>query len=138
MTTLEPEQKDILEKLNEIALETNWGTVERVDGVPKTVAVIQEAMEEIKRLRELPKEILGEVGKIEFDYYPLSAYASFQKVLKKYGVTLDEKIKKIYSLNFAVFQNLIYNRNVTRKVLRNHSPLMQWNHAIVRLVKIRQ
>lgn len=51
MTTLEPEQKDILEKLNEIALETNWGTVERVNGMPKHTAVIQEAIEEIKRLR---------------------------------------------------------------------------------------
>lgn len=37
-------QKDILEKLNEIDLETNWGTVERVSGLPKAVAVIQEAM----------------------------------------------------------------------------------------------
>lgn len=45
------EQKDILEKLNEIALETNWGTVERVNGMPKAIAVIQEAMDEIKRLR---------------------------------------------------------------------------------------
>lgn len=52
MTTLEPEQKDILEKLNEIALETNWGTAERVNGVPKVIAVIQEAMEEIKALRK--------------------------------------------------------------------------------------
>ncbi len=52
MTTLEPEQKDILEKLNEIALEANWGTVDRVDSVPKAVAVIQEAMEEIKDLRK--------------------------------------------------------------------------------------
>lgn len=58
MTTLEPEQKDILEKLNEIALEENWGTVDRVhtaecpNGIPKGVAVIMEAIEEIKRLRE--------------------------------------------------------------------------------------
>lgn len=52
METLKPEQKDILEKLDEIALEANWGTAERVDGVPKALAVIQEAMEEIKRLRE--------------------------------------------------------------------------------------
>lgn len=46
------EQKDILEKLNEIALEANWGTTERVNGVPKSVAVIQEAVEEIKALRK--------------------------------------------------------------------------------------
>lgn len=51
MTTL-TEQKDIIEKLNEIALETNWGTVERVNGVPKPIVVIQEAVNEIKRLRE--------------------------------------------------------------------------------------
>ena len=56
MTTLEPEQKDILDKLNEIALEANWGTVERADGAPKLVTVIQEAMEEIKRLRESATE----------------------------------------------------------------------------------
>lgn len=52
MTTLEPEQKDILEKLNQLALEENWGTVDRVNGIPKGVAVIMEAIEEIKRLRE--------------------------------------------------------------------------------------
>lgn len=52
MTTLESEQKDILEKLNEIALEANWGTVERVNGIPEAVAIIQEAMEEIKALRK--------------------------------------------------------------------------------------
>lgn len=46
------EQKDILEKLNEIALEANWGTTERVNGIPKAVAVIHEAMEEIKVLRK--------------------------------------------------------------------------------------
>ncbi len=91
MTTLEPEQKDIIEKLNEITLEANWGTVDRADGSPKAVVVIQEAVEEIKRLRAVPKEILKEAGKIEFDYYPLSAYAVFQNILKKYGVTLDEK-----------------------------------------------
>lgn len=51
MTTLEPEQKDILEKLNEIALEANWGTVERVNGVPKAVAVIREAWACIRNLR---------------------------------------------------------------------------------------
>ncbi len=57
MTTLEPEQKDILEKLNEIALEANWGTVERVDGVPKAVAVIKEAVEEIKLLRKTENDL---------------------------------------------------------------------------------
>lgn len=52
MTTLEPEQKDILEKLNQLALEENWGTVDRdPNGIPKGVAVIMEAIEEIKRLR---------------------------------------------------------------------------------------
>ena len=51
------EHKDILEKLNEIAFETNWGTVERVNGVPQPIAVIQEAMEEIKRLREVEGDL---------------------------------------------------------------------------------
>ncbi|MCM1437831.1 MAG: hypothetical protein NC131_01275 [Roseburia sp.] len=45
-------EKDIIEKLNEIALEANWGSCDRVDGAPKAVLVIQEAIEEIKRLRE--------------------------------------------------------------------------------------
>lgn len=52
MTTLEPEKRDILEKLNDVALELHWGLVERVNGIPKPIAVIQEAIEEIKRLRE--------------------------------------------------------------------------------------
>lgn len=71
MTTLEPEKKDILEKLNEIALEENWGTVERVhtaeypNGIPKGVAVIMEAMEEIKRLREQNGELYTFKRKLE-------------------------------------------------------------------------
>lgn len=44
-------QKDILDKLNEIALETNWGTVERVNGVPQSIAVIKEAWACIRDLR---------------------------------------------------------------------------------------
>lgn len=35
------EQRDILQKLNEIAIETNCGTVERVNGVPKAIVIIQ-------------------------------------------------------------------------------------------------
>ena len=118
MTTLNLEQKDILEKLNEIALEVNWGTAERVNGVPKAVAVIKEAMEEIKRLRELPKEIFGKIknntkrfeGKrktidyivgykqaiIDYDnkILLLKQIKKFRRKLqieKEYGVTLDEK-----------------------------------------------
>lgn len=91
MTTLEPEQKDILEKLNEIALEANWGGVDRVytaevpNGVPKAIAVIKEAMEEIKRLRELPKEILQALQ-------PFTAFTKeeYKGIAKKFGVTLDE------------------------------------------------
>lgn len=71
MTTLEPEQKDILEKLNEIALDAHWGTVDRVhtaecpNGIPKGVAIIQEAIEEIKRLRELNGELYTFKRKLE-------------------------------------------------------------------------
>lgn len=96
MTTLESEQKDILEKLNEIALEANWGTVERVNCTPKAVAVIQEAMEEIKRLRELPKEILGGLGNIRI--HPaldrLKDFEWFRLFAKKYGVEIDENAPK--------------------------------------------
>lgn len=54
---LDNPDKDIIDKLNEIALEMPWGVVERVNndispnGMPKAVAVIQEAISEIKRLR---------------------------------------------------------------------------------------
>ena len=71
MTTLEPEQKDILEKLNEVALAENWGTVDRVhtaecpNGIPKGVAVIMEAIEEIKRLREQNGELYAFKRKLE-------------------------------------------------------------------------
>lgn len=72
------EQKDILEKLNEIAIETNWGTVERVNGVPKVVAVIQEAMGEIKRLR-------GEVDRLS------CIIADLSEIIKEYENELRKR-----------------------------------------------
>lgn len=109
------EQKDILEKLNEIALEANWGTTERINGVPKAVAVIQEAMEEIKRLRmriinwrndidadekvrkETAKEVLQDlndrsvwfiVGTAQFvqDHF----WEQFDEMCQSYGVEIDK------------------------------------------------
>ncbi|MCM1440226.1 MAG: hypothetical protein NC131_13650 [Roseburia sp.] len=96
--------KDIIEELNELALEANWGTVERVNGVPKPIAVIQEAIGEIKRLRELPKEILQtlyyeidrekEVSATYDDFtYALGvALGKVEFVAEKYGVELDENV----------------------------------------------
>ena len=37
MTTFEPEEKDIIDELNELVLRANWGTVDRIDGKPNTV-----------------------------------------------------------------------------------------------------
>lgn len=71
MTTLEPEQRDILEKLNEVALAENWGTVDRAhtaecpNGIPKGVAVIMESIEEIKRLRQRNEELYDFKRKLE-------------------------------------------------------------------------
>lgn len=45
------EEKDILDKLKEIAYEVDWGSVERINGVPKHLAVILEAMDIIAQLR---------------------------------------------------------------------------------------
>ena len=100
MTTLEPEQKDILEKLNEVALGENWGTVDRVNGIPKGVAVIMEAIQEIKRLREQPKEILQELYNVakrgiheENKGYACACYELRDKVVagaKQYGVEIDK------------------------------------------------
>lgn len=102
MTTPEPEQKDILEKLNEIALEADWGTTERVNGVPKAVAVIKEAMEEIKRLRDLPKEIFQEFYNFakcriheENKGYACACYELRDKVIlgaKHYKVEIDKNV----------------------------------------------
>lgn len=36
--------------LEEIALTSNWGSVERIDGVPKPIAVIKDALALINRL----------------------------------------------------------------------------------------
>lgn len=104
MTTLEPEQKDILEKLNEIALETNWGTIERVNGVPKAVAVIQEAMEEIKRLREQNNDLYDFKRKLE-DELIKNGFAEYAddkfKTLTDYKTEIEqirkETIKEIYT-----------------------------------------
>lgn len=52
MTTFEPENKDIIDELNELALRANWGTVYRIDGKPKPVVIIQKAIEEIMQLRK--------------------------------------------------------------------------------------
>lgn len=45
-------KKDIIDELNEIAIEANWGTVERINGQPKAVVIIQKAIEEIVQLRK--------------------------------------------------------------------------------------
>lgn len=52
MTTFEPENKDIIDELNEVALRANWGTVDRIEGKPKAVVIIQKAIEEIIQLRK--------------------------------------------------------------------------------------
>lgn len=56
MTTFEPEKRDIIDELNELALRANWGTVDRIDGQPKGVVIIQKAIEEIVQLRKLKRE----------------------------------------------------------------------------------
>lgn len=53
MTTFEPENKDIIYELNELALRANWGTVDRKEGKPKAAVIIQKAIEEIQHLRKL-------------------------------------------------------------------------------------
>lgn len=87
-------KKTGLEKLNEVAVEINWGTTERVNGMPKAVAIIQEAMEEIKRLRELPKEILGGLGDIHI--HPaldkLKDFEWFRLFAEIYGVKVDKNV----------------------------------------------
>lgn len=99
MTTLKPEQKDILEKLNEIALEVNWGTVERANGVPKAVAVIQEAMEEIKRLREQNERLYTFKRKLE-DELVENGFAEYAdenfKTLANYRTAIKEILQKWY------------------------------------------
>ncbi len=109
MTTLEPEKKDILEKLNEIALEANWGTVDRVNGVPKAIAVIQEAVEEIKDLRkrivfwrndtkadeQVRKETAKEILSYLYEKMANSAMSDTELVKYlaiKYGVELDKNV----------------------------------------------
>lgn len=99
MTTLEPEQKDILEKLNEIALEANWGTAERVNGTPKVVAVIQEVMEEIKRLREQNGELYNFKRKLEDELIEngFAEYADEKfKTLTDYKTGIKEILQKWY------------------------------------------
>ena len=113
MTTLEPEQKDILEKLNQLVLEENWGTVDRVhtaecpNGIPKGVAVIMEAIEEIKRLRmriinwrndiEADEKVRKETAKdILQDWYNdligmgIDGYY-VKQIAEKYGVEIDNE-----------------------------------------------
>lgn len=55
----------IIEKLNEIALEANWGSPFRVGNVPKHVAVINEAIEEIVTLRKQLDESLYKINSLE-------------------------------------------------------------------------
>lgn len=43
---------EIIKQLNEIALEENWGTVDRIDGKPKAIVVIANAIAEITRLEK--------------------------------------------------------------------------------------
>lgn len=52
MNTLESEKRDILDELNELALRANWGTVDRIEGKPKSVVIIQKAIDEIVQLRK--------------------------------------------------------------------------------------
>lgn len=52
MTTFEPGKCDIIDELNELALRANWGTVDRINGKPKPVVIIQKAIEEIVQLRK--------------------------------------------------------------------------------------
>lgn len=56
MTTLEPDKNDIIDELNELALQSNWGTVDRIAGKPKPVVIIQKAIQEIIQLRKLTKK----------------------------------------------------------------------------------
>lgn len=95
MTTLKPEQKDILEKLNEIALEANWGTTERVNSVPKAVAVIKEAMEEIKRLRELHSVIANELNNMVIGFRETMGGYPKGSVAERYYLALLQVLEHI-------------------------------------------
>lgn len=59
------DHNNIIEKLNEIALEANWGSVFRIGGVPKHVAIINEAIEEITTLRKQLNESLYKINDLE-------------------------------------------------------------------------
>lgn len=56
MITLEPDKNDIIDELNELALQSKWGTIDRIAGKPKTVVIIQKAIQEIIQLRMQTKK----------------------------------------------------------------------------------
>lgn len=45
-------EQNIIEKLNKIAIESNWGSAFRVNGVPEHIAVIKEAIDYIIKLEK--------------------------------------------------------------------------------------
>lgn len=49
--------EEVKKELGEIALTSNWGSVERIDGVPKPIAVIKDALALIHRLEEENKQL---------------------------------------------------------------------------------
>lgn len=79
--------------LEEIALKTNWGSVERIDGVPKSIAVIKDALAIINRLeqendligKQTAKEILQSFAQFRAVSPALSA--TWYTLAEKYGVT---------------------------------------------------
>ncbi len=43
---------DIVKELNEVGLELNWGSVDRIDGMPKNVAIVQRAIAELEKYKK--------------------------------------------------------------------------------------
>ncbi len=43
---------DIIKELNEVALELSWGSVDRIDGMPKNVVVVQRAIAELQKYKK--------------------------------------------------------------------------------------
>lgn len=123
MATPNNVDKDIIEKLNEISLEINWGTVERVDGVPKAVAVIQEAMAYITELRKDLKywenawfekdkkedELIMSVQKAERERYEKSSLLCMdmleQKIAKEVLQSAFEAVKSISGKDDCVLED---------------------------------
>ena len=56
------------------------------------------------------ENVLKEVGKIEFDYYPLSSYVILQNIMKKYNIDLgDKKFLKYLSTICVTTGKVLYN-----------------------------